>query len=103
MQGRPDGRKMKFTKNELIMVGRHASGGREETIEKLDRERAVSEDALDRAFMYNAAALLPGCGRQWQRWTVPYAGSLHWPGQKKTLYSGMTCQAGSVSRKTQGI
>lgn len=68
MQGRPDGRRMKFTKNELIMVGRHASGGREETIEKLDRERAVSEDALDRAFMYNAAEKLkrlaePECSR----------------------------------------
>lgn len=59
---------MKFTKNELIMIGRHASGGREETIEKLGQAMAASEDALDRAFMYNAVEKLkqlaePECSR----------------------------------------
>lgn len=59
---------MKFTKNELIMISRHAAGSRDETLAELDRALSVSADALDRAFMYNASEKLkrtaePECSR----------------------------------------
>ncbi len=49
---------MKFTKNELIMINRHAAGNRDETVERLRNALSVTGDALDRAFMYNAAEKL---------------------------------------------
>lgn len=59
---------MKYTKNELVMIGRHAGGSREETLERLRRAMEAGEDALDRAFMHNAAKKLkrtaePECSR----------------------------------------
>ncbi len=59
---------MKFTKNELIMISRHAAGNRDETVERLRSALSVTGDALDRAFMYNAAEKLertaePECSR----------------------------------------
>lgn len=41
---------MKFTKNELIMISRHAAGRRDETLAELDRALSVSADALDKGF-----------------------------------------------------
>lgn len=49
---------MKFTKNELVMVGRHAAGNRDETLERISRAMSETGDALDRAFLYNAAEKL---------------------------------------------
>ncbi len=59
---------MKYTKNELVMISRHAGGDREETLERLRRAMEAGEDALDRAFMRNAAEKLkrtaePECSR----------------------------------------
>lgn len=59
---------MKYTKNELAMIGRHAGGSREETLERLRKAMEAEEDALDRAFMRNAAEKLkrtaePECSR----------------------------------------
>lgn len=59
---------MKYTKNELVMIGRHAGGSREETLERLRRAMEAGEDALDRTFMHNAAEKLkrtaePECSR----------------------------------------
>lgn len=59
---------MKYTKNELAMVGRYAGGNKEETLGRLERAMEAGEDVLDRAFMRNAVEKLkrtaePECSR----------------------------------------